>query len=166
MNNFLSRILKNTMLLLLGIWIFYSAPSGLTIIGLGLIPVISQKMILPLAGVYPFETTTFATYLPVYLYQVVGLGIGAASNIATDTCGVALLLHVRAQIDRLGLQLSKVPLKGGNLGHYFFAVASIFVINQPCSKFSTILFSQPTYDISYIQENIAEQILLIKLSIH
>jgi hypothetical protein len=34
------------------------------------------------------------------------------------------------------------------------------------AKFSTILFSQPTYDISYIQENIAEQILLIKLSIH
>jgi hypothetical protein len=34
------------------------------------------------------------------------------------------------------------------------------------ARFSTILFSQPTYDISYIQENIAEQILLIKLSIH
>ncbi len=34
------------------------------------------------------------------------------------------------------------------------------------ARFSTFLFSQPTYDISYIQEIIAEQILLIKLSIH
>jgi hypothetical protein len=34
------------------------------------------------------------------------------------------------------------------------------------ASFSTIPFSLPTYDISYIQENIAEQILLIKLSIH
>jgi hypothetical protein len=112
MNNFFFRILKNTMLLLLGIWIFYSAPSGLSVMGLGLIPVISQKMVYPIAAVFPFETSTFATYLPVYLYQMIGIGIGASSNIATDTCGVALLLHVRAQIDRLGLQLSKVPSKG------------------------------------------------------
>ncbi len=34
------------------------------------------------------------------------------------------------------------------------------------AKFSTILFSQPTYDTSYIQENIAEQILLIKLKLN
>ncbi len=106
------------MLLLLGIWIFYSAPSGLSIMCFALIPVFAQKMVYPIAAVFPFETSTFATYFPVYLYQMIGIGIGAASNIATDTCGVALLLHVRAQIDRLGLQLSKVPLKGGNLGHF------------------------------------------------
>lgn len=73
-----------------------------------MVPFISQKMILPISGVYPLDTTKFATYVPVYLYQVIGLGIGAASNIASDTCGVALLLHIKAQIDRLGLQLSKV----------------------------------------------------------
>jgi hypothetical protein len=28
------------------------------------------------------------------------------------------------------------------------------------ASFSNILFSQPTYNISYIQENVAEQILL------
>jgi hypothetical protein len=33
-------------------------------------------------------------------------------------------------------------------------------------RFSNIFFSQPTYDNSYIQENIAEKFLLIKLSIH
>lgn len=87
----------------------FLVPATMTISIWAVTPFVSgEEITLPIKAWYPFDTKPTSIYIPMFIFQIYGIAQSAAFNISTDTIAAALFGHAKAQIERLGLMLSKV----------------------------------------------------------
>lgn len=86
--------------------------SIMVILSWGVVPLLStdDEIKLPIAAKFPFDVKPLPIFICVYLYQIIGIAISALTNVSWDTISSALMAHVNSQIERLGIQLSKVGI--------------------------------------------------------
>lgn len=82
--------------------------SQFTICIWAIFPFLESEMRLPIAAWYPFSTDNKYIFALVYVYQIFGISMSACFNCSTDTFSSAIIAHANAQVQRLGIQLSKV----------------------------------------------------------
>lgn len=98
--------MKDTMLFGFGMWLFYAALPTMHMCGLMMGSLIDHT---PLAPAWsPLDISINYKYYIIWLYQGIGCVFSASNNVTSDTTASFLILHAKTQIERLGIQLSKV----------------------------------------------------------
>jgi hypothetical protein len=109
-NKIFFRVIKLAMLDSVLCCLGFLVPAALTVSSWAVAPFFSEgELQLPLAAWYPFDTNSWQNFTLVFIFQIYGVGFGSAAfNVSTDTIAAALLVHAKAQLEKLGIMLSKV----------------------------------------------------------
>lgn len=103
-----SSVVKTAMMQTLVFCTTFLAMSQFTISIWAIFPFLEPEMRLPLAAWFPFSTDNKYIFTLVYIYQIFGISMSACFNCSTDSFSSAIIAHANAQVQRLGIQLSKV----------------------------------------------------------
>jgi hypothetical protein len=118
-NKIFFRVIKLAMLDSVLCCLGFLVPAALTISSWAVAPLFSEgELQLPLAAWYPFSVKSWQIYTLMFIFQIYGIAQSATFNISTDTIAAALLVHAKAQLEKLGIMLSKVLMKKKLMNHW------------------------------------------------
>jgi len=109
--------------------------AGLTISGWAIAPMFQDEMRLPIAAWYPFSTENRWVFGAMYFYQIFGISVSACFTVATDTFTSAIILQANGQVQRLGIQLTKV-FYAFNLSLFHYSLIAHIQIGHESSSSS------------------------------